>query len=381
MLLGFDFRPVWSEVSSARVKSEIGLQYLDGKLHVSGRTPIPAPDDRPIEQKATKDFLPTPLKHLSINVEGHLVLPTLANLPVKPTPELVEVLEKLAQEFPQTTTPTSDGCAGGAGAGETTSTSGGSAASTSGGSAGTGEGTALAPGTPYADRAALVAAGWNIVKESPTPDPRFTYLLASNAGVKQIFFENKGDKADLGAGTYMGKGGAGHLIHEDEVSENLKPKAWRYTRIFGFKKDTHKWANGSFVHGPLGDDKTPDMMTLAQAEQTIGVPPGEHISLYGHCVSRGLKRVQITPGDPPVCWVPAMKEGEDGSSFSAIDLGQWLLSREIPSETEGQRRVECKGLLRPAFEMIYDPAQRQLAPSARADANALSLFCSKEGPF
>ena len=156
------------------------------------------------------------------------MLPTVANLPLIPTSELVETLEKLAQEFPQTTTPTSDtsdGCAGGAGAGETTSTSGGSAASTSGGSAGTGEGTALAPGTLYANRAALVAAGWNIVKESPTPDPRFTYLLASNAGVKQIFFENKGDKADLGAGTYMGHGGAGQFIHEHAVSENLKPKA------------------------------------------------------------------------------------------------------------------------------------------------------------
>ena len=74
-----------------------------------------------------------------------------------------------------------------------------------------------------------------------------------------------------------------------------------------------------------------------------------------------------------------MKENEDGSSFSAVNLGQWLLSHEIPSETEG--RVECKGLPRPAFEMIYDPAQRQLAPSARADANAMNLFAVEKVHF
>ena len=65
--------------------------------------------------------------------------------------------------------------------------------------------------------------------------------------------------------------------------------------------------------------------------------------------------------------------------FSAVNLGQWLLSREVPGETEG--RIECKGLLRPAFEMFYDPAQRQLAPSARADANAMSLFAVKKVHF
>ena len=74
-----------------------------------------------------------------------------------------------------------------------------------------------------------------------------------------------------------------------------------------------------------------------------------------------------------------MKENEDGSSFSAVNLGQWLLSHEVPGETDG--RVECKGLLRPAFEMLFDPAQRQLAPSPRADANALNLFSVKKIHF
>ena len=118
------------------------------------------------------------------------------------------------------------------------------------------------------------------------------------------------------------------------------------------------------------------MKTCAQVEQTIGGEP--NITIYGHCISRGTKRVSIFPGDPPVCWVPAMKENEDGSSFSAVNLGQWLLSHELPI-AEG--RIECKGLLRPAFEMIYDPAQRQLAPSPRGDANALNLFAVKKLHF
>ena len=119
------------------------------------------------------------------------------------------------------------------------------------------------------------------------------------------------------------------------------------------------------------------MKTCAQVEQNIGREP--NITIYGHCISRGTKRVSISSGDPTVCWVPAKKEGEDGSSFSAVNLGEWLLSHEIPSETEG--RVECKGLLRPAFEMFFDPAQRQLAPSPRADANALNLFTIKKIHF
>ena len=237
---------------------------------------------------------------------------------------------------------------------------------------------ALAPCTALVNRAALIAAGWNIMKEAPTPDPRLIYLLASKANVKQIFLENSSDsKADLLTGTYMGKGGAGEFKQVGVVSENEKPKAWRYTRLTEYKKDTHKLASGSVVLGPLGDGHAPEMKTCAQVEQTLG---GEaNITIYGHCISRGTKRVSISPGEPAVCWVPSMKENEDGSSFSAVNLGQWLLSHEIPSETEG--KVECKGLLRPAFELFYDPAQRQLAPSPRADANPLNLFAVKKVHF
>ena len=199
--------------------------------------------------------------------------------------------------------------------------------------------------------------------------------MASKAGVEKFFLENSGGhKATIVAGTYMGKGGAGEFKQVGVVSENEKPKAWMYTRLFEYKKDTHKLASGSVVLGPLGDGQKPELKTCAQVEETVGGEP--NITIYGHCISRGTKRVSISPGEPAVCWVPSMKENEDGSSFSAVNLGQWLLSREAPTETEG--RVECKGLLRPAFEMIYDPAFEMIHP---ADANAMYLFAKQKVHF
>ena len=116
-------------------------------------------------------------------------------------------------------------------------------------------------------------------------------MLALSPGkiTPQIFLENSSSyKADLLPGTYMGKGGRGEFKQVEVLSENEKPKAWRYTRITDYK-NIHKWANGSFVLGPLGDGQKPEMKTCAQAEQTIG---GEaNITIYGHCVSRGSRRV------------------------------------------------------------------------------------------
>ena len=74
-----------------------------------------------------------------------------------------------------------------------------------------------------------------------------------------------------------------------------------------------------------------------------------------------------------------MKEPTDGSSFSATNLGQWLWSREVACDVEGTiQKVECKGLLRPAFELEFDVHKRQLKP---IDANALNLFAVKKIHF
>ena len=64
----------------------------------------------------------------------------------------------------------------------------------------------------------------------------------------------------------------------------------------------------------------------------------------------------------------------DGSSFSALSLSQCQLSHEVPA---GEKTVECKGMLRPAFELLLD-ATRQLAPNPAVEANALCLFTVKK---
>ena len=110
---------------------------------------------------------------------------------------------------------------------------------------------------------------------------------------------------------------------------------------------------------------------MQQVEQSIGGP--RDIKVYGHGIARGTKRTQVMPGDPDVSWLPKMQEAENGSSFTAMNMGQWQNSHEVPVE----KGVECEGLLRPAFEMTLD-SSRQLSPSPAFDANAMCLFSAKK---
>ena len=79
-------------------------------------------------------------------------------------------------------------------------------------------------------------------------------------------------------------------------------------------------------------------------------------------------------GEPAVSWVPKMQENPDGSSFTALNVGQWQLSHEVPA---GEKTVECKGMLRPAFELLLD-SSRQLSPSPAVDAIALCPYAENK---
>ena len=103
---GFDFRPTFAEVSKARIKTELGRHYLNGQLTVQ------APADPGPQGMAKKDIqtlLPQQLKHLSIDADGDIVLPSLDNLPVQPNQALREALGAWAREFPQKSTTTGEG--------------------------------------------------------------------------------------------------------------------------------------------------------------------------------------------------------------------------------------------------------------------------------
>ena len=129
---GFDFRPTFCEVSSARVKTELGKRYLDGKLSVSGRTPIQAPvEPNAVNRKDIRSLLPAPLKRLSIDADGDLVLPALDSLPVQANQTIRQAFKSLEKEFPQKAPVMQQPASGG---------TGGTGAGTGGGTGGRGRG-------------------------------------------------------------------------------------------------------------------------------------------------------------------------------------------------------------------------------------------------
>ena len=69
-----------------------------------------------------------------------------------------------------------------------------------------------------------------------------------------------------------------------------------------------------------------------------------------------------------------MEEPADGSTFVALNMGQWTLSHE--KKVEWNACYECSGVLRPGFEAAPDP-QKTLAPSNNVQANPLALFTNK----
>ena len=115
-------------------------------------------------------------------------------------------------------------------------------------------------------------------------------FACSENNAEQVFLENQGDNATLDAGTFIGKGGPGEFKLVDSLSEAEAVKAWRYTRLYEYQKDTNKNANGGIILGPvpgegIGQWQQTKIATLQQIEEIIG---GERIwAVYGHSITRG----------------------------------------------------------------------------------------------
>ena len=175
----------------------------------------------------------------------------------------------------------------------------------------------------------------------------------------------------------MGKGGAGQFKPADSLSPAEAAKSWRYTRLNEHQKDTPKHASGGIVLGPVPPEEDQwqqiKISTLRQIEEAVGGEP--NLTIYGHSITRGSKKTTVMPGEPQVSWAPKMQENSDGSSFSALCIGQWQLSHEVQGP---KRQMECVGLLRPAFELFLNPSDRMLSPSASPDANVVMLFLMKK---
>ena len=101
-------------------------------------------------------------------------------------------------------------------------------------------------------------------------------FACSENNAEQVFLESQGENAaSLDAGTFLGKGGAGEFKQLDSISEAEAGKAWRYTRLYEYQKDTNKNANGGMSLGPVpgegvGQWQQIKIVTLQQIEDIVG---------------------------------------------------------------------------------------------------------------
>ena len=94
-------------------------------------------------------------------------------------------------------------------------------------------------------------------------------------------------------------------------------------------------------------------------------------------MTRGARAVRISPAETHVWWVPkGVMPDVPVEEFDASRLGAWVPSREQKTATI----LECAGLLRPAFEVQLDGANKKtltLCASPATGGDPLCLFLKK----
>ena len=101
-----DPRKIFAEIGRAVGRSQLSKLYVDGKLVVPGHQPCPNPGPRPERtRKLVKAMLPEPLKVLSLDPEGHLLIPTADEIskscPVVLSGDQVDEFAAWRLEFPR----------------------------------------------------------------------------------------------------------------------------------------------------------------------------------------------------------------------------------------------------------------------------------------
>ena len=116
---GYEDKRVFADIARANINTAFGSLYLEGRLVISGLTPVADPGPPPAasgapNKTAITEMLGGPLKQLTVDDQGRLVVPTLEAWnrdgtapPVPMTPELADFLKTLHAEFlpPQATPP------------------------------------------------------------------------------------------------------------------------------------------------------------------------------------------------------------------------------------------------------------------------------------
>ena len=235
---------------------------MSGKLVVPGHQPVADPGPRPERtRKFVKALLQTPLKSLSLDSEGHLIIPTQEEIAKACPVTLSDVHEKAFAEwrveFPcpaaAAVGATEEG--GGAdGSAEAGSSGAGNPQGSAGGGRGAGSATppTLAPGTQADSEAVLKEKnGDEILSQKPLPEGGaaatremtlcLTATQAADGAQKtwRVWLHNKASKnANVPAGTFIGQGGQGRFVSlvTQSIEEDKKDFSWRYTRLTRFKK-------------------------------------------------------------------------------------------------------------------------------------------------
>ena len=220
------------------------------------------------------------------------------------------------------------------------------------------------------------------LQESPSAIPSVALLLArkNSGGDMQVFLENKSDLSiKVKAGAFVGRAGPGAFYGVQEAPPAQAAYTWTYTRLTEFKKDTARLASGSVVWSESpGATAPPTMKTLAECEAALGeaaLGATKCIKIYGHATTKTTKTVKVVPCDKPkIVWSPNA-ESLASSEFTADTFGKWLCSREAPAVGD-VKVVECKGVLRPCFEVTWVSMEKMRMP-----VNNTSLFLFTINPI
>ena len=370
---GLEYRKGLLEVATARAKTALGQAYVAGKLQVPGMTPLPLP--LPPKMKSRQDIharLQKPLQKLTVDAQGNLVLPPLTSVPVHVTEELKALWKSMRAEFPYPDERPAKKPAVGDEETDKKNTAPGKEAETTA----TAVADAGAAGTKLPDRAALVLADWVVLQESPSAIPGVTLILAKKnlGGEMHVFLENSSDtNIKVRGGVFVGRAGDGNFYSQQEAPPAQAAYTWTFTRLTEYKKDTAKLASGSVVWSVKSSEagsSTPTMMTLDKCETALGeaaLGATKCIKIYGHATTKTAKTVKVVPSDKPcIVWSPH----QSSSEFTADSFGTWLRSRE-ESAVGDVKGIECKGLLRPCFEVTFVNAEKMLKPVGK---NPLCFF-------
>ena len=103
---GSDPRRIFAEIGKAVGRTELSRLYVSGKLVVPGHQPAPDPGSRPERtRKLIKALLHHPLRSLTLDLEGHLVIPTEDEIskacPVALNEEQTKAFSSWRVEFPR----------------------------------------------------------------------------------------------------------------------------------------------------------------------------------------------------------------------------------------------------------------------------------------